>query len=87
LNIIEAVRKKFPNATIKSVFGGFHLWRLSFKNGKNEYVERIGRRMQTYPIMKIHTGHCTGINTYLILNSVLGEKLQYLATGMKIDLF
>jgi 7,8-dihydropterin-6-yl-methyl-4-(beta-D-ribofuranosyl)aminobenzene 5'-phosphate synthase len=87
LNILEAVAKKFPKIYIKGVFGGFHLAGLSFNNGKNEYVERIGKRMQTYPIIKIYTGHCTGIRAYLILKSVLGGKLEYLATGFKVDLF
>jgi len=82
LNIIEAVIKKFPNIFIKAVFGGFHLSGLS-----SQEVERIGRRMYNYPIVKIYTGHCTGIKAYLILKSVLGVKLEYLATGSKIYLF
>jgi 7,8-dihydropterin-6-yl-methyl-4-(beta-D-ribofuranosyl)aminobenzene 5'-phosphate synthase len=82
LNIIDAVTKKFPNVLIKAVFGGFHLSGLSSKE-----VEIIGKRMNYYPIVKIYTGHCTGIKAYLILKSFLGVKIEYLATGSKIFLF
>ena len=82
LNIIEAVTKKFPNVLIKAVFGGFHLSGLSSKE-----VERIGKQMCNYPILRIYTGHCTGIKAYLILKSILGDKIEYFATGSKIFLF
>ena len=82
LNIIEAVTKEFPNGFIKAVFGGFHL-----SGQSSNEVERIGRRMNNYPIIKIYTGHCTGIKAYLILKSVLGAKVEYLATGSRIDPF
>jgi 7,8-dihydropterin-6-yl-methyl-4-(beta-D-ribofuranosyl)aminobenzene 5'-phosphate synthase len=82
LNIIDAVTKKFPNVLIKAVFGGFHLSGLSSKE-----VEIIGKRMCNYPIIKIYTGHCTGIKPYLILKSFLGVKIEYFATGSKICLF
>jgi len=82
LNIIEAVTKKFPNVLIKAVFGGFHLSGLSSKE-----VERIGKQMCNYPILRIYTGHCTGIKAYLILKSILGDKIENFATGSKIFLF
>jgi len=82
LNIIEAVTKEFPNVFIKAVFGGFHLWSQPSKE-----VERIGKQIFNFPIGKIYTGHCTGIKAYLILKSLLGDKLEYLSTGSRIDPF
>ena len=82
LNIIEAVTKEFPNGFIKAVFGGFHLSGQSSKE-----VERLGKQMYNFHIGKIYTGHCTGIKAYLILKSFLGAKVEYLATGSRIDPF
>jgi 7,8-dihydropterin-6-yl-methyl-4-(beta-D-ribofuranosyl)aminobenzene 5'-phosphate synthase len=82
LNIIEAVKKEFPNVFIKAVFGGFHL-----SSQPSKEVESLGKQICNFHIGKIYTGHCTGIKAYLVLKSLLGDKLEYLATGSKIDLF
>jgi 7,8-dihydropterin-6-yl-methyl-4-(beta-D-ribofuranosyl)aminobenzene 5'-phosphate synthase len=82
LNIIEAVTKEFPNGFIRAVFGGFHL-----SGQSSNEVESLGKQMCNFRIGKIYTGHCTGIKAYLILKSLLGDKLEYLATGTRIDPF
>jgi 7,8-dihydropterin-6-yl-methyl-4-(beta-D-ribofuranosyl)aminobenzene 5'-phosphate synthase len=82
LNIIGTVTRTFPNIYVRAVIGGFHL------TGTAKYsVEQIGREMLKYPIMKIYTCHCTGVENYRILKTILGVKIEYISTGSKIHLF
>ena len=89
LNMLDAVLSQFPNQRIKAVFGGFHLIDLPLKNsmaGSRKDVEALGRAMLQYPIEKVYTGHCTGNKGYRVLKQVMGEKLEYFATGSRVAL-
>ena len=82
LNIIGTVTRAFPNIYVRAVIGGFHL------TGTAKYfVEQIGKEMLKYPIIKIYTCHCTGVENYRILKTILGVKIEYISTGSKIYLF
>ena len=82
LNIIGTVTRTFPNIYVRAVIGGFHL------TGTAKYsVEQIGKEVLKYPIMKIYTCHCTGVENYGILKTILGVKIEYISTGSKIHLF
>lgn len=82
LNIIGTVMRMFPNILIKAVIGGFHL-----TGAAKDFVEQIGKEMLKYPIEKIYTCHCTGVENYRILKTILGTKIEYISTGSKIYLF
>jgi 7,8-dihydropterin-6-yl-methyl-4-(beta-D-ribofuranosyl)aminobenzene 5'-phosphate synthase len=88
LNMLDAVLEHFPGHKIKALFGGFHLIDLPLINNmassKNDVAE-LGRAIMRYPIEKIYTGHCTGIKAYRILKEVIGTKLEYLATGDRVE--
>ncbi len=89
LNMIDVVVKRFPRVPIKAVFGGFHLIILRRMNTMAESrseVRGIGKEMLKYPITKVYTGHCTGMKAYQVLKEVLGEKLEYFATGNSIEI-
>ena len=88
LNILDAVLEHFPGQTIKAVFGGFHLTDLPLINNMAESkddVQELGKTILKYPIEKVYTGHCTGIKAYRILKEVMGAKLEYFATGYKVE--
>ena len=88
LNILDAVLEHFPGQTIKAVFGGFHLTDLPLINNMAESkddVQELGKTILRYPIEKVYTGHCTGIKAYRILKEVMGAKLEYFATGYKVE--
>jgi 7,8-dihydropterin-6-yl-methyl-4-(beta-D-ribofuranosyl)aminobenzene 5'-phosphate synthase len=53
--------------------------------GRKSEVEDMGREILEYPIDKLYTGHCTGMKAYRILKGVLGERLEYLPTGMSVE--
>ena len=88
LNMIDTVAKQFPNVRIKAVFGGFHLIGLPMLNtmaGSKREVENIGKEILKYPIVKLYTGHCTGMKAYQVLKGVLGDKLEHFPTGGRIE--
>lgn len=84
LNMIDTVDKKFAGIPIKAVIGGFHLIGFPMFNtmagGRGE-VEGIGRKVLTYPVETVYTGHCTGQKAYRVLKDVMGERLNQLHTG------
>jgi 7,8-dihydropterin-6-yl-methyl-4-(beta-D-ribofuranosyl)aminobenzene 5'-phosphate synthase len=82
LNIIGTVTRMFPNIYIKSVIGGFHLTETT-----KDFVEQIGKEMSKYSIERIYTCHCTGVENYRILKTILGTKIEYISTGSKFYLF
>ena len=82
LNIIGTVTRTFPNIYVRAVIGGFHLTETAKYS-----VEQIGKEMLKYPIMKIYTCHCTGVENYRALKTILGVKIEYISTGSKFYLF
>lgn len=63
---------------VKNVIGGFHL-----NKEENKRVLAIAKKMQEYDIY-YHTCHCTGVNSYAILQSVLEERIKYIKAGEHI---
>jgi len=89
LNMVDAAIEKFPDIPIKGLFGGFHFIGFPFFNHMAESrsnVENIGRKLLEYPIEKVYTGHCTGRKAYPILKNVMGDMVEYFATGDSVDL-
>lgn len=85
LNMVDAVKEKYPDEAIVSVIGGFHLMGIPIlKNSMSvspEEVEEIAREMLDYKIKKTYTMHCTGLRAYNIMKKVMGDRLGYLASG------
>ena len=89
LNMIDTAIKHFPDIRIKAVVGGFHLVGLPLFNsigGSKKQIEQIGEAILDFPIDKLYTGHCTGMKAYQILKGVLGDRLEYFATGHSITI-
>lgn len=89
LNMVDAAVEEFPETHIKALFGGFHFIGLPFFNHGGESksnVENIGRKLTEYSIGKVYTGHCTGRKAYPILKNVMGDNIDYFATGDSVEL-
>lgn len=87
LNMIAAVTQSFPGADIAAVFGGFHLVALppfNFMSGSRREVRGIAQELLGFPVQRVYTGHCTGTHAFRALKSVLGERLDYIATGRTV---
>ncbi|EIV99503.1 7,8-dihydropterin-6-yl-methyl-4-(beta-D-ribofuranosyl)aminobenzene 5'-phosphate synthase [Thermoanaerobacter thermohydrosulfuricus] len=79
LNILGTAKRRFEGSSLKSLIGGFHL-----RGMPEEEIIEIAKKIDSYGIEKIYTGHCTGIDEYGILKSVLKDKLSYLTTSSSI---
>ena len=88
LNMVKTVVDQFPGVPVKAVVGGFHLIGMPvFKTmgGSKAEVRSMGNEMLTYAVDCYYTGHCTGDKAYKVLKGVMGERLQPITTGAKID--
>jgi 7,8-dihydropterin-6-yl-methyl-4-(beta-D-ribofuranosyl)aminobenzene 5'-phosphate synthase len=80
-NIINEVKRTFPDKHIYGLIGGFHLCNKSRKE-----VQRVGRQIKDTGIDYVCTGHCTEKKAYKILKEELGDRLEQLRVGLRIDL-
>ncbi len=68
------------------VISGFHLMRTSTKRSEAPVViEGIAQFLKSTE-SKYYTGHCTGLDAYHLLKEVLGDQIQYLATGTIVEI-
>lgn len=81
INMVNTVVDRFPAMPIEAVIGGFHLIGESKK-----VAEEVGQKLLQFNMDKVYTCHCTGKKAYEVLENELQGKLQYLCTGMEIEL-
>jgi 7,8-dihydropterin-6-yl-methyl-4-(beta-D-ribofuranosyl)aminobenzene 5'-phosphate synthase len=89
LNMVEVALKKFPDTPIKGLFGGFHFIGLPFFNHMAEsksVVAKVGIKLLDYNIKKVYTGHCTGRKAFPTLKKVMGNNVDYFATGNSVEI-
>ena len=89
LNMVDAVRARFPDTPIKAVLGGFHLVGIPGMNVLAEdeaSVRQIGRMLLDRGIGRTYTGHCTGARAFRTLKAVMGSAVDCLATGSRIEI-
>ncbi|HHU83897.1 MAG TPA: MBL fold metallo-hydrolase [Clostridiales bacterium] len=86
INIVDKF-KVIKGYTPDYVIGGFHLY--SRGTGQNEdpdIVDEIGKiLLETRS--RYYTCHCTGIESYNRLKTVMGDKIDYISTGKKLKIF
>ena len=88
LNAMDTVRAEFPDAPIKAVIGGFHL----FDSARAKLAEHpdnvrdLGQAMLASERTLYVTGHCTGTEAYDILKAILGDRLAYASAGRQFRL-
>lgn len=80
-NIIKETAAAFPNQKIYGIIGGFHLFCLP-----EDAVRQFARRVADTGIEHVITGHCTGQRAYEILREELGDKVQQMYSGMKMEI-
>ncbi len=85
VNILKSmvvINDKMPDYVI----GGFHLYNYGAKKSEDSaVVGQIGEYLK-HTNAKYYTGHCTGSEPFQQLKSILGEKIQYLATGAVVNI-
>jgi len=89
LNMVETASAEFPGVPIRAVVGGFHLAKLPPLRGMSESeraVTDIGRAVLDLGVETTWTGHCTGQKAFEVLRGVMGDRVQEIHTGRRIDL-
>ncbi len=89
LNMVETASAEFPGIPIRAVVGGFHLAKLPPFRGMSEgarAVTEIGREVLAAGIETTWTGHCTGRKAFEVLRRAMGDRVQEIHTGSRIDL-
>jgi len=83
VNIMEHI-KSLGITKPDYVIGGFHLYNRTTKENEDpKTVKRIGFYLKESG-SKYYTCHCTGIESYKTLKKIMGEKVEYLATGSEL---
>lgn len=69
-----------------TVIGGFHLYNRSRKKSESkELIESIGNELLMTE-SRYYTCHCTGEEPYQMLKTMLGDQVNYLATGSQVNI-
>lgn len=72
--------------TPTAVIGGFHLYNRSRKKPvSKELIEEIGNELLKSET-SYYTCHCTGEEPYQMLKTMLGDQINYLATGSLVNI-
>lgn len=74
IRILKKVKAHFSEP-IYAVVGGFHLL-----NESDEKIQEIAAYFQTH-VVKVGTGHCTGINAEHVLKDLYGDDFMELQVG------
>ena len=78
LNIMNAFK---PDILI----GGFHFMKQEIIDGKNITLDKSAHKLMEYDT-EYYTCHCTGVEQYNYISSIMGERLNYLASGQVIEI-
>jgi 7,8-dihydropterin-6-yl-methyl-4-(beta-D-ribofuranosyl)aminobenzene 5'-phosphate synthase len=78
MNVVEHTIKMFPEKKIRSLVGGFHLFRAT-----DTQVEEALNYLKSKNISNICTGHCTGLDALYKLKDALGERVLMTKVGLQ----
>lgn len=81
VNIIEEIRKTFPEKKIYGYIGGFHLF-----NKTDAEIGEVAEKLEKEDLEYVCTGHCTKERAYAILKNTLKDRLHQLQTGLIIEI-
>ncbi|WP_315118161.1 MBL fold metallo-hydrolase [uncultured Clostridium sp.] len=88
-NMIQASKNAFPDINIKAIIGGFHLVKLPIiksSSASQDEINIITEKIISENIEKVYTGHCTGEKAYKTLKGILGDRIEYIKTGTRINI-
>lgn len=85
LNIVEEYNKKYHSYP-DVIISGFHMRK---KNGYTEQdfevIKKTAEELKKLGIV-CYTGHCTGEEPYNLMKEIMGEQLNYLHCGERIEI-
>lgn len=84
INIIEKF-KELKGTMPDYVIGGFHLYSRSSGSESIENIDKLAEYLLNTKT-QYYTLHCTGQKAYDRMKIIMGNKIQYLKTGSKIEI-
>ncbi|MGC9062448.1 MBL fold metallo-hydrolase [Calditerrivibrio sp.] len=81
VNIVKDFKSKFGDPIIKSVIGGFHL----FRSGEKE-LHHVSDFLMSNDIKYIITGHCTGINAICHFSKIFQKRFIPIKVGLTVEI-
>lgn len=88
LNVVAAVKGRFPGRPIEAIVGGLHMVNPLTRGlaGRAEDIAAAGEALRDDPaVRKLYAGHCTGEKGFNILRGVMGPRVEQLFVGMRIE--
>lgn len=88
LNVVAAVKGRFPGRPIEAIVGGLHMVNPLTRGlaGRAEDIAAAGEALRDDPaVRKLYAGHCTGEKGFDILRGVMGPRVEQLFVGMRIE--
>jgi len=85
LSIMDAYKDKY-GAEPDYVISGFHLKKKTeYSKEEEEEIRAIARELKAYKT-KFYTCHCTGIPAFELMKEIMGESLEYVHSGDKLNI-
>nr|WP_027871356.1 MBL fold metallo-hydrolase [[Eubacterium] cellulosolvens] len=81
VNIINEVKETFPDHHVYALIGGFHLF-----NKSDEEVREVAAKIRETGIDYVCTGHCTKGHAYRIMKEELGDMIDQMRVGYRIEI-
>ncbi len=78
-NIIEEVKKTFPDRNVYGMIGGFHLF-----NKSESEIRAQAKKIKDTGVEYVCTGHCTKNRAFYILKDELGDMVCQMKVGYRI---
>ncbi|MBQ6814820.1 MAG: MBL fold metallo-hydrolase [Lachnospiraceae bacterium] len=91
VNIIDEIYEYFGNdKKLLAFFGGLHMkgkaGDVEICTFSEEEVQKMADYLIKSDLKKLYTGHCTGIPAFELIKKYMGDKVEYISTGMNIVL-
>jgi 7,8-dihydropterin-6-yl-methyl-4-(beta-D-ribofuranosyl)aminobenzene 5'-phosphate synthase len=88
LNVVAAVKDRFPGRQIKAIVGGLHMMNPATRGLAESPadIEAAGQALRDdTAVHRLYAGHCTGEKAFALLGRVMGPRIAQLAVGMRIE--
>lgn len=82
--IVNIIRRaeQIAGRHITRVFAGMHLVKSGLnENEDNKFIGMLARKLMEYDNCQFFTMHCTGIEQYEKLKSIMGNRINYMGCG------
>lgn len=88
LHVVAAVKERYAGVPVRAIVGGLHMVNPLTRGlaGSPGDVAATGEALRDDPaVHRLYAGHCTGGKGFEILRSVMGQRVEQLAVGMRIE--